>query len=166
LVESGTLLIIIGVAISGGNALRNVLNQNTVIASQADVAAIQWVTENTPADARFLINATPWIGATDRGVDGGWWLLTLTGRWMSTPPALFIYGSQAYIAEVQARNRTVINYKPGGEQAIRELIARDQIDYLYFGTREGSLKAETFAALPGFTTVYDRDGVRILAVDQ
>jgi hypothetical protein len=166
LVELGTILIISGVAIGGGNALRDVLNPATVIASQADLAAVEWAAQNTPPDARFLLNVKPWIGATDRGVDGGWWLLTLTGRWMSTPPALFIYGSQAYIAEVQSRNRTVINYKAGNEQAIRELLARDQINYLFFGSEPGPLKAETFASLPGFTTVYNKDGVTILAVDQ
>ena len=159
------ILLLAGTSIWGAYQLRDVLNQNTVIASSADLAAVEWVAVNTPPDARFLINATGWIGATDRGVDGGWWLLPLTGRWTSTPPALFIYGQLDYVAEVQARSRTVINYKPGDEQIIRDLIARERIGYLYFGSKPGPLTAATFAALPGFTTVYSQDGVTILAVN-
>jgi hypothetical protein len=154
----------IAVALWGGWQLRDVLNRGTVFATAADLAAITWVSANTPPDARFLINATPWLGAADRGVDGGWWLLPLAGRWTSTPPVLFIYGAPEEVAAARERSRTVITFQPGQEATIDALIAREGIDYLYFGPQPGPLRPEQFRTRPGFRSVYEYDGVTILAV--
>ncbi|MEP7188237.1 MAG: DUF6541 family protein, partial [Roseiflexaceae bacterium] len=61
-------------ALWGAWNLRDVVNPATVLATPADVAAISWAAQHTPPDARFLINAAPWLN-TGRGADGGWWLL-------------------------------------------------------------------------------------------
>lgn len=157
-------LLLLGVAGWGAWQSRVIVNPTTVLATAADRAAIAWVAENTPPDSRFLINAAPWLGVAARSVDGGWWLLPLADRWVSLPPVIFTYGPLGYAEEVIARNRAVIDYQPGGEAAILDLIRRDGIDYLYFGPREGPLKPAAFAGLPGFSTVYERGGVTILAV--
>lgn len=157
-------LLTLAVALWGGWQLRDVLNRSTVFATAADLTAIAWVEANTPPDARFLINAAPWLGAADRGVDGGWWLLPLTGRWTSTPPVMFIYGEPADIAATRERSRTVINFQPGQEALIEALIAREGIDYVYFGPQPGPLRPELFRERPGFQVVYEHDGVTILAV--
>jgi hypothetical protein len=157
-------LLTLSVALWGGWQMRDVLNRSTVFATAADVTAIAWVAANTAPDARFLINAAPWLGAADRGVDGGWWLLPLTGRWTSTPPVLFIYGDSADIAATRERSRTVIDFTPGEEASIDALIAREGIDYLYFGPQPGPLRPDYFRSRPGFQSVYEHDGVTILAV--
>lgn len=151
-------------AIWGASQLRSVVNESTVLATPADRAAVEWVAANTPGDARFLINATHWLGAADRATDGGWWLLPLAGRWTSTPPVLFTYGPPEYVRATIERSEALEAYRPGDEQTIRDLIARDGIDYLYFGPKPGPLRPEVFTSLPGFTTVYSHDGVTILAV--
>lgn len=155
---------VVGVAVWGAWQLRSVLNENTVLATPADRAAVEWAAANTPPDARFLINATPWLGVADRAVDGGWWLLPLAGRWTSTPPALFTYGPPDYVQATIARAQALAAYRPGGEEAIVELIRRDGIDYLYFGSKPGALLPERFQHLPGFSVVYNEGGVTILAV--
>jgi hypothetical protein len=154
-------------ALAGWGAwqLRSVVNETTVLATRADRAAVEWAAANTPPDARFLINAAPWLGVASRATDGGWWLMPLAGRWTSTPPALFTYGPPDYVQAVIERTRTVQAYEPGGEQAILDLIRRDGIDYLYFGAKPGPLGPQPFVQLPGFTTVYSQDGVTILAVE-
>jgi hypothetical protein len=153
------------VALWGAWQLRDVVNEGTVLATPADRAAVEWAAANTPPDARFLINAAPWLGAAGRATDGGWWLLPLAGRWTSTPPVIFAYGPVDYVNATVERTRVVENYRPGDEQAILDLIRRDGIGYLYFGPKPGPLRAETFEALPGFRVVYRQDGVTILAVD-
>lgn len=153
----------VAIALWGATNLRNVLNPTTVIATAADRAAVAWVAANTPPEARFLINASPWLGIARRGNDGGWWLLPLAGRWTSTPPVLFTYGPPAYVQETIARGEAIAAYQPGQEQAILDLMRRDGIDYLYFGVEPGTLRPEAFVALPELTTVYSRDGVIILA---
>lgn len=143
---------------------RKIINPVTVLATPADFAAVTWAVEHTPADARFLINATSWLRGSDRAVDGGWWLLPLAGRWVSTPPVLYIYGSPDYVREVQARSQTVVHFQAGQEQQIEDLIAREQITHIYLGPTPGPLSPETFADESRFTTMYSKDGVTILAV--
>jgi hypothetical protein len=162
-----TSALVIGLSLWGARGTQMIVTDATIIAEQADVEAIAWVAQNTPADARFLINATGWIPGAERGVDGGWWLLTLAGRWMSTPPVLFTYGPLDDVRATQERNRIVATFQPGQEQAILDLIDRDGIDYLYFGPRSapnGPLRPEYFATNSRFNEVYNQTGVRIFAV--
>ena len=101
--------------------------------------------QNTPADARFLINAAPWLDTADRGADGGWWLLPLAGRWTSTPPVLSVYGPPDYVRDVRARNAVVIGYAKGQEQQLYQMLDRERIDYVYLGPRPAPLTAAPVA---------------------
>ncbi len=164
-VTPAAIALTVALSLWGVWQLRSVVNETTVLATPADRAAIEWAAANTPPSARFLINAAPWLGVASRATDGGWWLLPLAGRWTSTPPVLFTYGPPDYVQATIERAQIVQGYKPGGEQAILDLIQRDGIDYLYFGVKSGPLSPEAFADLPGFVTVYSQDGVTILAVE-
>jgi hypothetical protein len=150
-------------ALWGARDLRTVVNPATVLAAPADVAAIVWVAAHTPPDARFLINAAPWLG-TGRGADGGWWLLPLAGRWTSTPPALYDYGPAEYVRQTRARTQQLLNFSPGQEQALYQLIDRDQITYIYLGPDPKPITPASFPANQGFERVYDQGGVTIFAV--
>jgi hypothetical protein len=152
------------VGLWGAWNLRAVVNPATVFATPADAEAIAWAAEHTPPNARFLINATGWLPGVERGADGGWWLLPLAGRWTSTPPAIFTYAAPSEVRAIQLRNQTVARFRPGQEQQIDELIAREQIGYVYLGSQPGPLTSAMFARRPGFETVYNKDGVIILAV--
>ena len=127
------------------------------------MAAIVWAAEHTPADARFLVNATSWL-SLQRGVDGGWWLLPLAGRWVSAPPVIYTYGAPDYVRAIGQLNKPVIGYQKGQPQPIYNLIARERISYIYLSARAGPLTVETFAGNPLFEVVYRHEGVTILAV--
>ena len=51
----------------------------------------------------------------------------LAGRWISTPPALYAYGPADYVRETRARTQQLLEFGPGQEQALYQLIDRDQI---------------------------------------
>jgi hypothetical protein len=150
-------------AVWGALDLRRVVNPGTVLATPADLAAIAWAAEHTPADARFLIGAVPWLGSY-RGVDGGWWLLPLAGRWVSTPPVLFVYGAPDYVRETRETGKIVSSFHAGQEQQIFQLIEREHINYIYLSDRSAPLPANLFEANPAFEKVYERSGVTILAI--
>lgn len=162
---AAALFAALALALAGWGAYgqRVVLNPTTVLATPADRAAIAWAAANTPPDARFLVNCVDWLGASRRGSDGGWWLLPLAGRQTTTPPVLYIYADPAYVRHVHAVEEVVTGYKPGDEQAILDLIAREGISYIYLGPVGGPLSAAIFAGRPGFQTVYQQDGVTIIA---
>ncbi|NTV65698.1 MAG: hypothetical protein HGA65_19495, partial [Oscillochloris sp.] len=148
----------------GASVQRNVLNQTTVLATDADRAAIAWAAANTPPDARFLVNSSGWLGNVLRGSDGGWWLLPLAGRWTSAPPVLYTYGDPAYVQHVQQMAAIVASYRVGQEQAILDLIAYEHMSYIYLGAKGGPLRAAIFVGRPGFRIVYQVGGVTIIAV--
>jgi hypothetical protein len=157
------LVLFAALALWGAFELRRVVNPGTVLATEADVQAINWAAEQTRPDARFLVNATPWL-SIQRGADGGWWLLPLTGRWVSAPPVIYTYGSPEYISAVAQLNKPVLTYQKGQSQPIYDLVEREQIDYIYLSKRAGPLTVETFANNPLFEIVYQQAGVTILAV--
>ena len=155
--------VLVGLALWGAWDLRNVVNPATILATPADVTAIGWVAQHTPPDARFLINAAPWLN-TGRGADGGWWLLPLAGRWTSTPPALYDYGPAFYVSQTRARTQELLGFAPGQEQALYQLIDRDQITYIYLGRNPKPITAAAFPASQGFEQVYAEGGVTIFVV--
>jgi hypothetical protein len=157
------VLAMVALALWGAWNLRDVVNQTTVFATQADVAAIEWAAKHTPPDARFLINATAWLG-TGRGADGGWWLLPLAGRWTSTPPVLYDFGPPDYVEQTRANIELVRRFQPGQEQQIYNMIDRERITFVYLGAGSKPLRPDVFPPTQGFEKIYEHDGVTIFAV--
>lgn len=154
-----------GVALWGTWHLRSVVNPGTVMALPEDMQALEWAATNTPPDARFLVNTKPWLNGAYRGTDAGWWLLPLTGRWVSTPPALYIYGSPAYKQAVEALNQRIEALKPGEPAELMQIIRDERITHIFVGKQQGGpLKLDLLLSDPAFTAVYEQDGVTIFAV--
>jgi hypothetical protein len=155
----------VGVALLGAWQLRSVVNSATVLALPEDMQALEWAAQNTPPDARFLVNTTLWLNGAYRGVDAGWWLLPLAQRWVTTPPALYIYGTPAYKQAVETLNQQIAALKPDDPAQLMQLIRDQRITHIFIGKQQGgSLKADLLLSDPAFTTVYDQDGVTIFAV--
>lgn len=162
---AAVIAICTSLALYGTWQLRSVINPTTVLAQPEDVRAIEWAAENTPPDARFLVNTTAWLNGAYRGTDGGWWLLPLTGRWVSTPPALYIYGSAAYKQAVEALNQRVSALKPEQTAELHQLIRDQRITHIFVGKQPGApFKADILFSDPLLTPIYDADGVTIFAV--
>lgn len=147
----------------GAYQQRAIVNPVTVLATAADREAIAWVTSNTEPTARFLINAAPWLPGVARGNDGGWWIMPLTGRWTSTPPALFTYGDAASVQAARQRSQQIIDFGNGKEIDLDRLIAAEQIDYIYTSPN-GPLRSEHFADRPGYEVAFADGGVVIYRV--
>lgn len=160
------LALLAGTGVWGQRAVSaSALNPTTVLAMPAERAAIAWAAAQTPPEARFLVNATPWLSTARRGADGGWWLLPLAGRWTTAPPVLFTYGAPEYVRHVNAVNDVIIGYAPGGEQAIFDLIVAEHISHIYLVEGSGPLERAIFVGRPGFRVVYEQDEVTIIAVE-
>ncbi len=83
------LAVAVGLAGWGLWETRDIVNPVTVLVEPADLKALRWVQQQTPPDARFFINSTPWAVGLYRGVDGGYWLMPYTGRFALVPPLLY-----------------------------------------------------------------------------
>ncbi|WP_026369474.1 DUF6541 family protein [Kallotenue papyrolyticum] len=164
LARSAAWLLLSGLALLGTWQLRTVINPATILATPADRRAIEWAIAQTPANGRWLVNSTHWVNGAPRGTDGGWWLLPLGGRWVTTPPALYIYGSPAYKQQVEALNRRIAALSPTDQAALEQLVRDAHINYIFIGQRGGPIKPDLLWSNPRFLPIYDEEGVTIFAV--
>ncbi|GAP12270.1 hypothetical protein LARV_00001 [Longilinea arvoryzae] len=156
------LVTAVGLLVLGLLRTRDVLNPTTVLVNPADMQAIQWVRENTPQDARFFINTAGWQGLY-RGVDGGYWLLTLTGRQTVTPPALAWMGSTEYQQQLTAQAE-LASQAAGCDDAFWQAVESAGLTHVYIREGVGSVQPEGLANCPGVVNEYRRDGVFIYEI--
>lgn len=105
------------------------------LAGRDDLAAMEWVQQNTPADAHILIASANYsLGkATLRGAgtDAGIWVTPLTGR---VTPAL------SYSSDFS-------------QEQIRQQLCWGRVSYVYVGSREMSFNADLMLARPDWYRV-------------
>jgi hypothetical protein len=138
---TGALVILIG-----ARDLVSIVNPATVQFSSVDAQAMEWIREETPREASFLINSFDWYSSAFVPSDGGAWIPFVTGR-----STYYIDGPSAMLAS-------------NSEQLARWIAAR-HIGYIYLGMRSGILRQTDLACRPDrYALVYHLDGVEIYQV--
>jgi hypothetical protein len=139
-VWSVTLAVVVGL---GARDMIALVNPTTIIFSDADQNAMEWISQNTPRDAKFLINSAEWFPASFSPADGGWWIPYTTGR----------------------RTDWAISASDAGDAAT--WIAAHDIEWIYLGWRNGIFKKSEFICQPvRYVLHYHQNGVAILQVRQ
>ena len=162
---AGTLLA--GGTLLGAWQLRALLTPDNTLLTEADLAAMAWVRSHVPSDARFAISTVlvPWAPDYAVGIDGGYWLPLLAGRPTTGLPMLYPgeRGTEPRaVAEMVAVARALRD-APGSAATARLLRALG-VTYVYHSGRPPAPSIEPALTSPHYQVVYDRDGVRILAV--
>lgn len=146
----------------GASGMTSIVNPVTVLATPADRAALVWIRDNTPGDARFAVNVWEWLGDIYAGGDGGYWLPVLADRSSLMPPALYPAalpeGEWRAMNELLARLAAASNLD---DPALRAELAAQGVTHLYLGTRPGALKSEQIDGKPYARLVYREDGVSV-----
>lgn len=139
------------------------LNPATVLATQADLQAIQWIDANLPQEARFLINVSHWQAGIFRGVDGGWWITPLTGRWTSLPAALYTMGEKEYVDQVKSLAERTSRLQ-GCTPEFWEIIRTAGITHIYLSKGKGSLQPNNLENCPNLELIYQAGGISVYRV--
>jgi hypothetical protein len=84
-----------------------------------DVAAMEWIRENTPSDALFAVNTYFWLPQAPHGTDGGYWIPYFTGRRMTAGVMLMSLADQPDSSEVVEASRLVEELETGNEAISR-----------------------------------------------
>jgi hypothetical protein len=157
----GVLIILISiVAYFGAKQLIPIINPITILSRSADLKAMQWISENIPADETVVINPFAWGYGLYAGNDGGYWISPLSGR-QSLPPAL-IYSLSPEVAEINSLSQQVISLAPD-PAAFRRFMQSHQLDYIYLGARGGVISPQRLISSNLFTVLYHQDGVWVMA---
>jgi hypothetical protein len=162
------ICILLGYTAVSGWKLREVINQETILATPADVEALEWIEEHMSEDVRFLVNAVGWYPDAERGSDGGYWIVPYTDRWASTPPAMFTYGDKEYVHSVQEVTRYVRGLTTERESDLHNhFIPEHRFTHIYIGPNtSGPLWKGYFENRNLYTPIYEQDGVIIFAVNE
>ena len=150
----------------GGRQQVSILNQQTVLAEPADRMALTWLDQNLPADAVVGVGAWRWLGDVWAAQDGGAWIVPLTGRMTSTPPADYSY-DPVLRARVGAFNETAVAIEPEAWAAVETAVwlREQEITHLYVGAGGSFLDPALLAQNPRLRLLYQQDGVFIFAVE-
>ena len=159
---AAALPLLVGVGLAGWGIweTRDIINPVTVLAEPADVKALRWVQQQTPPDARFFINSTPWFSGIYRGVDGGYWLLPYTGRFSIVPPVAYAWGNREEVLRMLDWSKRASEVKECNE-TFWSLVRDANLTYAYLRQGVGSLQPDGLTACSGVIRVYAQDGVEI-----
>ncbi len=155
-----TVALLLAGSLSRANAQATVLNPCCMLARPQDLAAINWVRDHTPPDARFLIEGNPWDVNSWFGSDAGYWLPVLAHRWVSIPPLFYATATpdQAKVVNTTASLASQVADDPAAlAQLARQIGAR----YVFVGTRGGDFDPENLVKSGYFRVVF-RDGAWVL----
>ena len=145
------------------------------LVTEADAEAMAWIRENTPPDAKFLVNGFMAYGDTlVAGADAGWWIPLLTERQSTLPP--LVYGTETatdpnYAERVRRDFLYIRQVSPTLREGVRFLISRG-VTHAYIGQGNGMvgnpgqplLDGQALLDIPAYRLEYDRDGVRVFAL--
>jgi len=151
-------------ALMSANDLQHVVNNETIIATADDRNALQWIATNLPQDAVILTNASGWMWQIDRGSDGGWWALPLTGRQVTTPPVLYTYGSDDWVHHISQQTGQIRD-ADGTWPALQTFLQNHpDITTIYATNRGTAAKSDTLRDNPALVELYRVGDVTIFAV--
>lgn len=123
----------------------NIANPTTILFTRADEDAMGWIRAHVPPQSTFLVNSFNWVGTTYVPSDGGGWI-----PYFSDNSIVYLDGSASQIDSESAR---------------MQWIAGQKLDYVYLGTRAGTLSAaELFSHSEIFSLVYYDSGIRIFRI--
>jgi len=139
---------------------KDILNPVTIFATEADLEALYWIEENVPEDAVFLINVTPWQGRIYRGVDGGWWIMPVTGRRTVLPPVLYGQGPFEFVKTINHRAQSIsILGETSSEMAA--YLTNNSTTHVYIDEGNGSFQRNVLENCECADLVYSQNGVYI-----
>lgn len=150
-------------ALWGSWQLVDIINPATVLATADDMIAMRWIQQNTPADARFLVNSRVWSGELHVGSDAGWWLPLVAQRWASMPSILYHQGSREYFKAVDDLAMLVEESPSLDDPALIEGLQRTGITYVYVGAIGGRLMPKELDASHHYKLLYSYGPTRVYA---
>ena len=142
----------------------------SALVTRPDIRAAEWVQENTPQDARFLVNSFFAYGDTAIvGSDGGWWLPLLAHRRTALPPLNYSSEQGPRPAYVKWINQLTAEIQSKGilNPEVLALLRARGIEYVYIGQKQGRtnyggpyvLQPEQILSSQSFELLYHQDRV-------
>ena len=136
--------------------------------TEEDVAAMDWIRDNTDPDATFAVNTYFWLPENPHGTDGGYWIPYFTGRNISAGVMLLSLATPEYQARVilmsEAEERLA-----DGAPAVADLRSLG-VDYVYVGAMGDfsgpGLSTEKLSEVAELTLAYHSPRVAVFEIER
>ena len=137
-----TLSLIVIMLIFGSWVQRKIVDPFYQLVTRSDIQLFAWIQENTPPNARFLVNGFLAYGnSVVVGADAGWWLPYYTKRENTVPPILYTTEKlQPTIAHDYFR-QLIINVQDsqGKQIQLRNVLCEAKITHVFLGQKQGKV---------------------------
>lgn len=169
-----TLVFLITGVYYGRQSLKLIHPDIFALITYPDIKAMQWIKQNTPEDAKFLVNSfLAYNDTTSVGSDGGWWLQYLTLRPSTQPP--INYGSETTTASdfTQSIKALTATIQENGVTNPKswDLLLKNEVTHIYIGQKHGRVNYSGSVIEPlellkdeRFTPIYHEDRVWVFEV--
>jgi len=131
-----------------------------------DIAAMDWIKQNTPTDALFAVNTYFWLPRAPHGTDAGYWIPYFTGRQTTAGVMLLSLGESDYQSRIVEMSRAVEQLQVDNA-SLAQLQAMG-VDYVYIGCRGDfsgpGLSAVQLGQSENVKMLYQEGGVYILQI--
>jgi len=163
-VRTALALLAAAAGLWGAYGMITIVNPATVLATADDLSAMSWISENTPSDAVFVINARHWQLGTFAGTDGGYWIPQLTGRRTLVPDLSYSYGDPSYVQHIGQNAQRVAELQDARDPGFVALLQEEGITHIYLGAKGGPLTPQMFLSNASYREVYNTGAVWIFEV--
>jgi len=159
---------ILAIALLGAGRLLKILGPLSVYVQKPDLVAVRWIRDNTPEDAKFLVNSTACEWKPDHviGVDAGYWIPLLTGRETTVPPMIYGFENpldEGYPAQVSALSRAFASLDSA--DALR-LLRENKVTHVYVGRHKSNIHLEGLLRCSSYQLIYHKDWVWIFGIKE
>jgi hypothetical protein len=144
----------------------HIINSSTTLVNEADMDALEWVQENTPEDARFLINTTYWQSNNYRGVDGGGWLLPYTGRWAIVPTVFYGFSpDREMISRIQQWGERASSISTCSQE-FWNLVEETNVNWIYAQNDTSGIQPSALDECIGLVPIYTNESVTLYRIEE
>jgi len=144
------------------------------LVTRPDLRAFEWIKDNTPVDAIFLVNSfLAYNQSSAVGSDAGWWL-PLLGQRRSTLPPLTYTSEQGFDADLQSSVKALsaaVSQEGAADPNVLGMLAEKHVTYVYIGQQQGMVNNPgpvldpTVLGKDGhFSPVYHQDRVWVFKI--
>lgn len=154
-------VIALGLTIYGASNMVDIVNPVTRLADHRDARALSWIDTRLPANAKFAVDARPWMTPSWIGVDGGYWIGVATKAESILPPSIYAWSLPP--ARVEEINRRLMLWADRDPRALDQLRA-DGVTHVYVRARPGAKGCASLIGDDRLQLQYRDAGVCIFAL--
>ncbi len=154
---------LVALSVWGAVTIGGIVDPASVYTTTADLQAMKWITANTPASARFIVNVfhVHFEENYITGEDTGYWLPLLANRAVFVPPLIYPLeraASPDFADRLVALSRAQDHLTTPDALA---LLRRESITHVYLGAKGTHISAAELLKSPDFKLVYQNQATQV-----